>query len=580
MTDREKENQDSLIGTQNYKDFENNLLFKLNDLYNFFSENEINYSNILKKQAYPNSDHYMHVPGQHNTDKWLQAVRDVYYKEKEGNDRVNAIKNVTIGWKVNETYDFLNWLKFYEEGSHLKYKAAQVWYENDSPGYFLHIKKDPEKTDSLMNKDDISYAKDSPADELSVTEKKRIIQKQKNKIVGRLDSIEKLLRSDEGHLFAGKELENLMETIYGLKKKIQLLNKTSTSVRLYEDMFIREANILTKKGFYKSANIFLSLAEENKNPNQPQQNKIPNAPSPVPPNQGSGSAGGLPSPAGDGGPNDQNAPKNDNSPGKEIKNKPEGINKFLSNLDPAKKIDQSSADDINLLDIIDPDDELIVEAQALPPPPPKLRPPPAANEVVPLSPPTEKASLEVSEEDLKPKDINITNKPSNFDSKVNDVFSNITIEDIIAKLENLSKIFKTREIPRQLAIVDMMLDSLGLAAYFPTLSEATNKSLESNNYISTRVDDILSKLHGSTGKKDIDLAGDFKPDAASKPEVENLRSKLQKDEEKDKARKELRKQQQDEELGSIEKETPEVEIEEGGPTPVPPPPPPPPPTKP
>jgi hypothetical protein len=104
-----------------------------------------------------------------------------------------------------------------------------------------------------------------------------------------------------------------------------------------------------------------------------------------------------------------------------------------------------------------------------------------------------------------------------------------------------------------------MLDSLGLASFFPSLSEATNKALESNNYISTRLEDILSKLHGAMATKEIDLTGEEPP---SNPEVDKIKEKLKQDENKDKARKQMRKQQEMSELENKSKETPEIEIEE------------------
>ena len=128
----------------------------------------------------------------------------------------------------------------------------------------------------------------------------------------------------------------------------------------------------------------------------------------------------------------------------------------------------------------------------------------------------------------------------------------------------------------------MMLDSLGLAAFFPSLSEATNKALDSNNYISTRVEDILSKLRGSIKTNDIDLRGN----TPEKPEVAAIKNKLQTDSDKEKVRKEQRKNQENAELDSEPKESPEVDIKEdlgappAVPAPVPPKVPPAPPTPP
>ena len=93
------------------------------------------------------------------------------------------------------------------------------------------------------------------------------------------------------------------------------------------------------------------------------------------------------------------------------------------------------------------------------------------------------------------------------------------------------------------------------------LSEATNKALDSNNYISTRIDDILSKLHGAMETKDLDLTGRSQPPVTS-PEVEAVKNKLQTQQEKDNLRKELRKQKQDEDLDMSAKETPDLEVQE------------------
>ena len=595
---------ENLIGTNSYafsKD-SNDLLEKIAELKSFFVINGINYNNFnLEKQAYPNNDHYMAVPGQHNIDKWMETVRNIYFKEKQGESRNNIIKEVTAGWKPTETYDFLNWLKFYEESSHLKYKFAS-WYENGSPGYFLHIGDNQKSSDDSVTYD-VASAKDATVSELSASQKKSIISKQKNKIISRLDSAEKLLRSEEGQLFAGQELESLMETIYGLKKKIQLLNKVSTSVKLYEDLIIREANVLMKKGFSDAAEMLYVLADDKKTetppadkaaappaetspadkaaapPAEPPPADTAAAPAaetppadtaitpapPAPPAEGSGSAGGLPA-AVPAQPNSPEAPQNENSP---VDKKHPAVAKFLANTQTGgiSSIEdmKDNNDSSDSLVVYDDESDLLSQAQAAPGQPP---PPPQIVE-------SPEEPLEVVEE---PQEVNIVksnnkeikNPVSEFDNKVNDAFSTLRIEDVVLKLEDLAKIFKTREVPRQLAIVDMMLDSLGLASYFPSLSEATNKALESNNYISTRIEDIISKLRGALKTRDIDLRGDTTPAVVTNPELDSIKQSLEQSDKKDKLRKDLRKQQQEEELGLDQiKETPEIEIDEEPPIPQP-----------
>lgn len=515
--------------------------------YNQLFVNDENLTPVLgdnkdsSKKAYPNYDQYMYIPGQYDTQKWLQTARDLFYKEKNGLDRVNAVRQVTTGWNNMETFNFLNWLKYYEEGAHLKYKMANFWYENGSPGYFLHIKKDPEKDDVSVDGKDIDSAKDSSVDNTSASEKRSVIEKQRRKIVARLDSVEKLLRSEEGQVFGGTELEALLDAIYQLKKKVHMINKISTSTRLYDDIIVREANVLGKKGFIKAANLLYSVADNNTLPSSEtpaSADPLANAGqvSPDGPTKPSGAPGGLPS-TGPGAPQVPPAP-DQNSP------MSLGISQFIENMNG--DVDQNDDE----LEVMDSEDELTVEAQATPLTPnlDKVEKPKV----------TIKDPLEV-DENTTPTSENVTLK--DFDHMIDAAFSSLTITDVVSKLEDLAKIFKTREVPRQLAVVDMMLDSLGLASFFPSLSEATNKALESNNYISTRVEDILSKLRGAMKTKDIDLKGGEGATKTS-PELEGVKSNLKNQSDKEQARKQMRKDMESKELEGGDKETPNVEIEE------------------
>jgi len=149
----------------------------------------------MKNRAYPNYDSYMSIGPKYDTKKWIDAVKDIYYKTRTGLDKQSAVSATIGAWDDVEQQNFFNWLRFYEEGTHLKYKYAQSWYEGVQPGYFLPVRKDQEE--------DKNEVKD--LDERSAVEKKKIIEHQRKKVIGRLDSAEKLLRSDEGLLFAGKE---------------------------------------------------------------------------------------------------------------------------------------------------------------------------------------------------------------------------------------------------------------------------------------------------------------------------------------------------------------------------------------
>lgn len=571
------------------------------------------------KKSYPNYDQYQYVAGQHDVKKWLLSVKNIYYKQKSGLSYKEAVIQSTGGWKKMEIYDFLNWLRYYEEGSHMKYKFANVWYENGQPGYFLHIKQDEvpsqdqkndeQAADEIDRANKVNEANKAHEESERNAEKKVVIEKQRQKIIGRLDSAEKLLRSEDGQLLAGKELENLMEAIYNLKKKVQLVNKLSVSTRLYEDMIVREANILSRKGFVKAANLLYSVAQTPAAAAQAATgtpggiDNIPDAASPQDP-----SGAGNPGPPGTlpaqlPGVPDANTSVNtgqppvsaivgSNAPDKTTETspaiipqspppdaQPEGIKNFITNMNDGNQTDN--------LEVDDPEEQLMVsEAQAAP------GIPPAALEDVPITdtplpnrgntvdapdaPKTPKTqpkdeSLEVSEKDLPsekpiPGSDPAVPRDSTFDAKMDAMLASVTLADIVTELEDVAKIFKVREISRRLSLIDMMLDNKGILTYFPQLSEAQSKNLDNSNYCGTRIEDVLAKLRGSLKSKDIDLEGG--PTPSSSPEIDQIKGKLQTDQDKEKQRKQMRKDQENSELEAPEKETPEVEMGELGAPPV------------
>jgi hypothetical protein len=105
-----------------------------------------------------------------------------------------------------------------------------------------------------------------------------------------------------------------------------------------------------------------------------------------------------------------------------------------------------------------------------------------------------------------------------------------------------------------------MLTAKGLGAVFAvTLSEIQNRNFDSGNYISTRLEDMLSKLRGSLPTNDVDLTGrenEASPDAAA------IKAKLEQDQAKEKERKQFRKQQENAELEAPQKAVPQVDMEE------------------
>ena len=157
------------------------------------------------KKSYPNDSSYLSVPGQYDVSKWMQSLKDLYNMQASGYDRSDALEKVSSGWNSSEKINFLSWLKFYESNDHLKYKKASFWDHGSGQEYFLATGpyKAPENLPSAKSLLDVNESKDD-LEQLSAKEKKTIIENQRKKVVSRLDSVEKLIRSDAGQLLSGE----------------------------------------------------------------------------------------------------------------------------------------------------------------------------------------------------------------------------------------------------------------------------------------------------------------------------------------------------------------------------------------
>lgn len=409
------------------------------------------------KQAYPNDIGSVNIPGERNIKKWIEALSEIKNLETQGVDKFKSFSQVTSSWTDPEVYDFQNWINFYSQGNHLKYKFAQFYVNDGSFGYIIPNKINDSET--VKKKTEDKEQKEAPPPPVNKPSKeesmKAAIEEQRKKLISRLDSIEKILRTEEGQALSSHEFESFLDTIHELKKRIHKVNKKTLSSKLYQDLIICQGNVLTLDGFKSSAQKLFKVAQE-----------------------------------------------------LEEENNKEAVNDFLKNL--------TVEDDLSVEDDLIDDHSLISEAQVAAPPPPM----PTENKPV-----ENKGMEDISVDDKKPlNEINDLSK-KNVDSMLDTAFSNIKISDIVERLQEVVLIYKKRTLPRELSIIDLMLDSVGIAAYFPQMSEAINKSHDANNYIATRLDAVLSQLVGSSKDSSLDLNPQNKD--SSDPQVEALKSKLE-----------------------------------------------------
>lgn len=72
-----------------------------------------------------------------------------------------------------------------------------------------------------------------------------------------------------------------------------------------------------------------------------------------------------------------------------------------------------------------------------------------------------------------------------------------SIEEVITRMEAVSKSLKMREAVRDLSRIDIMLSELGMGSYFPEITDALSKLIEGFSYSSNRIEGVIAKLRGS-----------------------------------------------------------------------------------
>jgi hypothetical protein len=530
----------------------------------------------MKKQSYNNSDYDLPLTHPYDVTKWTTAMRDLYSRMQNGLPKKQAFQIVTRSWDVNEIKNFSNWLKYYEERNHMKYKQAQqMYYVSDrDDSYFVPLDKMKPEVSSKM--EDPSDANDAAKNlQVSEEERKRIIDLQRRKIIGRLQSARKLLTDEKGKLLGGEDWEKLLDAFNNLEKMFHTVNKKSIASTVFEDLIIREANRLGRDGYVESSKFLQKFAQAAPVVPAIDPAAIPGLPAVDPAAPPVTPVAAIPAPPA----------------------KPTGMEEFLKNLSGAGLTDENESDDSmdsdDGMDDAADDDNMVVEieeeqgpltVEAQMAPPAKL-PVPAAKPIdappAKLPPPDAKsADLEVTdepEEKGSPKASPAPSAMTDFDSLIDAAFANLKVADIVNKLEELSRIFKNREIARQLSVVDMMMDKLGLSSFFPSLAEATRSALESNQYCLTRIEDVKNKLSGAVDTQDHSLHDmgqehsirnkldtkklDEMPNIPpGDTHLEQVKHNLETDQRKEKLKKNLRKNLEDSALlESGNKAAPEVE---------------------
>lgn len=453
---------------------------------------------ITYKKAYPSNDYDHYVQPPHNIEYWIKSMREIYANVNKGMSFNDSFNLITEKWDKVDKMDFKNWMSYYQRGDHLTYKKADD--ESNIPLNLRGLIPGMPSREPQFNQFEEENVAEQNAAATKAQEKNREemekaeLNAQIKALIGRLNSAERIATTKGIDKVLGPVYENWMRALHDLKREIQVAPFRSIKSGLLEDLIIRKGNQLAAAGCSKSAKIMYKLAQV------------------APPPLEGGDLSATPTPP--------SSPLSDpNSPIPEDPNLPTSMPTPMP-LDETKKEDDWAEEFLKgLSGLVD-----------------------EKNDVQDIK--DKNATLEVTEDDLvvyaQEAPVDITQPvvaPAVPTSALESALSNVTVEQVVEKLQAVSNIFKNREVSRQLAMVDIMLDQLGIAGYFSELGEATAKALESNQYCATRVEDILGRLKGSIVtpvEHEVDLEGE-KPGAAEGNAV-GLKNQLEQDDLKDKAR--------------------------------------------
>lgn len=474
----------------------------------------------MKKHGYPQDENSLYVDSPHNLNKWMKSMQEVYAMSNYM-DWLSAFKQVTSGWNDMEKLDFKNWMAFYQEDAHNKYKTAQLapstYLENG--GSFIpnidHLKarlpsKEPDMSGFLVSRD-VQNDQDKETQRAWVEKKIRAL-------ISRLNAAEKIATDPQVQLTLKRSLhmsvDEWVSLLQKLKREVQLTPMRVTTASLLDDIVYKHANQAYAAGYKSAANLIIKVAQVGNIPVTP---TAPNVPA-TPPNPNDPNASPVAPPS---------AGASDVTP----ENDKDAVTEFLNNLNNS---DILKVEDAECVDV-DDEAEIVVTAQAVQP---SVQPSPNA---IPANvpQPSSTADIEVSEDEA-------ANSSAVIEDAFDQALSNVKIKDIVTRLEGIASMFKNRQIARQLSIIDLMMDSVGIAPFFPGLGEAMKSALESNQYCQTRVEEILAKLRGTIStpmsqhmEGEVSGENDLKED--------QIKSQLAEQEEAEQARKERRKMLQNQE---------------------------------
>lgn len=466
------------------------------------------------KTAYPVAPNGHHLQQPRDVSKWAQAAQEINFYADQGYPVTKCFDHVTQDWGDTEKVEFQQWLKFYQEGAHEKYKMASEkdYLQLDGvPALPLHHlrAKLPGKKDHFPYMERILERQEVDdqarrAEEEAERERQENLKKKVKSLDSRLRSALKLMADPEIQKELGPKMDisihDWVRQLQDLQRYVMLVPSQIRHAQSLDDLVFRKASYLSSEGFNKAASVLISLAQVEPPP-VGELGELGDLDADL---DLAGEDEGDEEAKGEGLPDLEEGGETEPLPEESFEDEVDHTAmKQVMKLMNGFKEDDLEADDLEADDFA----EYVVVAQVLPP----------------------------------EERINLKNQPEFVVGEEGDPDmprAGVTIEKVIERFEGISHMLKNREIPRQFGIADIELNELGMASYFPSLAEALKSALDSNQYMLTRVEDIISKLRGAIPPKmDFDL--EEEPERRQDPALEAVRNTLEQQDqiEKDKAEK-------------------------------------------
>lgn len=231
-----------------------------NDFYFFIASEMIDHREI-KKIAYPMDENYFFKTPffGYDTKLWASCVHKIYDSVyTEGKNYVDALEKYSSNTFKDETErnSFLNWIKYYNHGEHLKYNIKNASIKKDSA--FSLIGDPYSSTSNYMGSDYSNLDHDKQVDDIRERGESKINYKNwKKKFNTALRRVDKILKESEDYVDPDKyeEISQVLNKLDVQVGKIRLQVSAS-------DISYRAASQLKKLGFDSGASVLFKYSQE------------------------------------------------------------------------------------------------------------------------------------------------------------------------------------------------------------------------------------------------------------------------------------------------------------------------------